>query len=106
VPSIEDEGEVGALKKKYGSKIAVIKEMFPDWSEVDILYAMQECDGDESIAVTRIAEGTFVFLLLRMRLFAWQDFHIQLLLASGTSRAPELQQGQCRPRQLPLRKVS
>jgi hypothetical protein len=36
----------------------VIREMFPDWSEVDVLYALQETNGDENEAVTRIAEGT------------------------------------------------
>lgn len=56
--SLEDEGEVGELKKKYGSKLSLIKEMFPDWTDLDILYAMQEADGDENLAVSRIAEGT------------------------------------------------
>ncbi|KAL2019275.1 hypothetical protein VTK56DRAFT_9819 [Thermocarpiscus australiensis] len=58
LPSLEDEGEVGLLKKQYGSKVPVIKEMFPDWSDVDILFALRETDGDENLAVTRIAEGT------------------------------------------------
>jgi hypothetical protein len=31
--------------------------MFPDWSEADVLFALQETDGDENEAVTRIAEG-------------------------------------------------
>ena len=58
LPSLEDEGEIGQLKKQYGSKVAIIKEMFPDWSDVDVLFALNETDGDESLAVTRIAEGT------------------------------------------------
>lgn len=57
LPTLEDEGEIGQLKQQYGSKVAVIKEMFPDWSSVDILFALQETDGDENLAVTRIAEG-------------------------------------------------
>jgi hypothetical protein len=32
--------------------------MFPDWSEADVLYALQETNGDENEAVARIAEGT------------------------------------------------
>ncbi|KAK1967158.1 hypothetical protein LY78DRAFT_576934 [Colletotrichum sublineola] len=56
--SFEDQGELGELKKQYGSKAPLIKELFPDWSEQDILYALQETDGDENLAVTRIAEGT------------------------------------------------
>lgn len=58
LPSLEDEGEIGQLRKQYGSKVAIIKEMFPDWSDVDVLFALNETDGDESLAVTRIAEGT------------------------------------------------
>lgn len=55
--SVEDEGEIGELKKRYGAKTSLIKEMFPDWSDVDILFALQETDGDENLTVTRIAEG-------------------------------------------------
>lgn len=57
--AFEDQGELGELKKQYGSKTPLIKELFPDWSEQDILYALQETDGDENLAVTRIAEGTY-----------------------------------------------
>jgi hypothetical protein len=74
MPSIEDEGDVGRLKKQYGSKIGLIKEMFPEWSEVDILFALQETEGDESIAVTRIADGKFAWAVLRLRQ-PRQDFH-------------------------------
>lgn len=56
--AFEDEGEIGELRRLYGSKTEVIREMFPDWSEVDVLFALQETNGDENEAVTRIAEGT------------------------------------------------
>lgn len=58
LPTLEDEGEVGQLKKQYGSKVGMIKEIMPDWSEVDILFALRETDGDENLAVARISEGT------------------------------------------------
>ncbi|CRK31533.1 hypothetical protein BN1708_018749, partial [Verticillium longisporum] len=54
--AFDDEGAVGELKKLYGAKTPLIQEMFPEWSEVDILFALQETDGDETEAVTRIAE--------------------------------------------------
>lgn len=57
LPTLEDEGEIGDLKKLYGAKTGLIKEMFPDWSDVDILFALRETDGDENLTVTRIAEG-------------------------------------------------
>ncbi len=55
--SLEDEGEIGQLKKLYGPKTGPIKEMFPEWSDVDILFALHETEGDENLTVTRIAEG-------------------------------------------------
>lgn len=56
--AFDDEGDIGELRKQYGGKTDVIREMFPDWSEVDVLFALQETNGDENEAVTRIAEGT------------------------------------------------
>ncbi|CVK95465.1 hypothetical protein LB506_000433 [Fusarium annulatum] len=56
--AFEDEGDFGELRKQYGDKTSVIREMFPDWSEADVLFALQETNGDENEAVTRIAEGT------------------------------------------------
>ena len=64
LPTLDDGGDVRELKQKYGSKIGLIKEMFSDWSDIDILYALQEADGDESLAVTRIADGMFPLFLL------------------------------------------
>ena len=60
--AFEDEGDFGELRKQYGEKTSVIREMFPDWSEADVLFALQETDGDENEAVTRIAEGMSGFL--------------------------------------------
>lgn len=55
--SIEDAGEVGQLKKQYGSKVTTIKEMFPDWTDEDIVFALQETDGDLETTVGRITDG-------------------------------------------------
>ena len=57
-PSYEDEGELGQLKKQYASKLNTIKEMFPDWTDVDIVFALQETDGDLEGTVDRISEGS------------------------------------------------
>ena len=57
VTNVEDEGEIGELKIKYASKIGPIKEMFPDWTEQDIAYALDETDGDLESTVERITEG-------------------------------------------------
>ncbi|KAI0388127.1 hypothetical protein F5Y04DRAFT_18136 [Hypomontagnella monticulosa] len=55
----DDDGDVSQLRKQYGnSKLDAIKELFPTWSDADILYALKETDGDVEVAVNRIAEGT------------------------------------------------
>lgn len=56
-PSIEDDGEVGQLKKRYGSKVTTIREMFPDWTDEDVVFALQETDGDLETTVERITDG-------------------------------------------------
>jgi hypothetical protein len=58
-PSIEDDGEVGQLKKQYGSKVSTIKEMFPDWTDEDVVFALKETDGDLESTVDRITDGEF-----------------------------------------------
>lgn len=57
-PSIEDDGEVGQLKKQYGSKVSTIKEMFPDWTDEDVVFALKETDGDLETTVERITDGS------------------------------------------------
>ena len=56
-PSYEDEGELGQLKKQYASKLSTIKEMFPDWTDEDIVFALQETDGDLEGTIDRMSEG-------------------------------------------------
>ncbi len=55
--SLEDQGEVGELKKKYGEQIPLLKEIYPDWSDEDLVYALNETDGDVAATVDRISNG-------------------------------------------------
>lgn len=50
---------MGQLKKRYGSRVATIKEMFPDWTDEDIVLALQETDGDLETTVDRITGGMY-----------------------------------------------
>lgn len=61
LPSLEEGGEIADLNKTHGSKLPILKEMFPDWSEADLLYALKETDGDEVLTIERIAEGKFLY---------------------------------------------
>ncbi|KAG9242614.1 hypothetical protein BJ878DRAFT_160102 [Calycina marina] len=54
----EDDNQVTQLKKKYGSKVSTIKEMFPDWTDEDVVFALQETDGDLTTTVERISDGS------------------------------------------------
>ncbi|KAL8726675.1 MAG: hypothetical protein Q9166_006543 [cf. Caloplaca sp. 2 TL-2023] len=56
-PSLEEEGELGELKRMYSSKLSTIKEMFPNYSDEDIVFALQETDGNLEATIDRISEG-------------------------------------------------
>lgn len=56
-PDHEEEGELGELKKMYASKLSTIKEMFPDWTDEDIVFALQETDGNLEGTIDRMSEG-------------------------------------------------
>lgn len=73
----EDEGEIGQLKKQYSGKLSTIKEMFPDWTDEDIVYALQETDGDLESTIERISEGMpFVNSWSHRRCLSYmQDIH-------------------------------
>lgn len=53
----ENEGEIGELKKKYASQASTIQELFPDWTEEDALFALEETDGDLESTIERITNG-------------------------------------------------
>ncbi|EER37128.1 rnapii degradation factor def1 [Histoplasma capsulatum var. duboisii H88] len=56
-PSYEDEGEIGQLKKKHAGNLSTIKELFADWTDEDLVFALEDADGDLEIAIERITEG-------------------------------------------------
>lgn len=52
-----EQGELGELKKRYSSQLTTLKELFPDWSDADLVLAMEEADGDLERTIERISEG-------------------------------------------------
>lgn len=78
--AFDDDGELAELRKKYGDKTGVIREMFPDWSEVDVLFALQETNGDQTEAVTKIAEGKFIAPRCDVRSMVILGFHQEFCL--------------------------
>lgn len=55
--SYEDEGELGQLKKVYATKLSTIKELFPSWTDEDLVFALQETDGNLESTIDRISDG-------------------------------------------------
>ncbi|KAG0165064.1 RNAPII degradation factor [Apophysomyces sp. BC1015] len=45
------------LKSKHASKLNSLKELFEDWSDEDLLFAIEEANGDLELAIDRITEG-------------------------------------------------
>ncbi|MCJ1359425.1 MAG: RNAPII degradation factor [Icmadophila ericetorum] len=57
-PTYEDDSEIGQLKKQYGSKVNTVQEMFPEWTDEDVVFALEETNGDLASTIERISEGT------------------------------------------------
>lgn len=55
---VEETDEVRSLRSKYSSQLSTAKELFPDWTDEDILFALQEANGDVEVAIVRMSEGT------------------------------------------------
>ncbi|KAK5084728.1 RNAPII degradation factor [Lithohypha guttulata] len=54
----EDQGELGELKSKYADKLPLMREVCEGWSDEDLVFALQETNGDEITAMDRITSGT------------------------------------------------
>ncbi|KAL5391977.1 hypothetical protein PMIN06_003752 [Paraphaeosphaeria minitans] len=57
VDTSADQGQLGELKKQYSSQLSTLKELFPDWADVDLVLALEESDGDLASTVEKITEG-------------------------------------------------
>lgn len=57
-PSFEEQGEIGDLKMKHGSKVATVRELFPDWTDEDVVFALEETGGDLESTIEKITNGT------------------------------------------------
>ena len=71
--SLEEQGEIGRLKMRYSNQLETLKELFPDWTDDDLVFTLQETDGDLQSTIERITEGTLT-TLLACRCIIW-SFH-------------------------------
>lgn len=49
--------ELKNIRRKHGHNLATIKELFPNWTDEDLLMALNEAAGDLELAAARISEG-------------------------------------------------
>lgn len=56
--SFEDQGEVGQLKRQYAEPLKTIKEMFPTWTDEDIVFALHGEQGDVVATIEHMSEGS------------------------------------------------
>ncbi|KAI9265989.1 hypothetical protein BY458DRAFT_490807 [Sporodiniella umbellata] len=54
---LKNRNDIKALKLRYKQHISLLTELFPTWSREDLLFAMDECQGDFDLTVNRISEG-------------------------------------------------
>ncbi|KAJ1849301.1 RNAPII degradation factor, partial [Coemansia sp. RSA 2703] len=54
--TLEEAAEFKLLRTKYSSSLDTLSEMFPDWTDADLLYALKEADGNLEVTIARIAE--------------------------------------------------
>lgn len=52
-----DQGELVELKRRYQPQLSTCKELFPDWTELDLLLVIEESSGDLEVTIGKISEG-------------------------------------------------
>ncbi|CAO3573487.1 unnamed protein product [Mortierella alpina] len=45
------------LRQEHGASLVTLKELFADWTEEDLLYAIQHAGGDLELTILRISDG-------------------------------------------------
>ena len=60
-PVLVDSEETRALRRKFSDKLTTLKEVYPNWSDDDLLSLLSEVNGNVEIAVVRISEGIILF---------------------------------------------
>ncbi|CEJ00601.1 hypothetical protein RMCBS344292_14653 [Rhizopus microsporus] len=55
--SSSEQNDLKKLKSKYSAKLPTLKVLFSDWSDDDLLFVLEEANGDLDLAIDRISEG-------------------------------------------------
>lgn len=46
------------MRKKYSDTLPTLKELFPDWKDEDLIFALEDSNGELEDAIVRITEGS------------------------------------------------
>ncbi|KAI8973656.1 hypothetical protein BDF20DRAFT_1002578 [Mycotypha africana] len=57
ITSSSEQNDIKKLKSKYSAKLPTLKVLFADWSDEDLLFVLEEANGDLDLTIDRISEG-------------------------------------------------
>lgn len=58
------------MRKKYSDTLPTLKELFPDWKDEDLIFALEDSNGELEDAIVRITEGwNSLIIPMSMRLY-------------------------------------
>jgi hypothetical protein len=52
-----EQNDLKKLKSKHSAKLPTLKVLFSEWSDDDLLFVLEEANGDLDLAIDRISEG-------------------------------------------------
>ncbi|KAJ1819335.1 RNAPII degradation factor [Coemansia sp. RSA 2675] len=55
--SVDEAAEFKILRNKHLSSLRILNEMYPDWTDADLLSAIEEANGDLTTTIDHITEG-------------------------------------------------
>lgn len=83
------QSDLKKLKTKYNSQLSTLKELFTEWTDDDLLFTLQDADGDLELAIDRISEGSWwQVLVVYVRWIAQTVNYKKAMLVNGARSKP------------------
>ena len=55
--STSEQNDIKKLRSKHSAKLPTLKVLFSEWSDDDLLFVLEEANGDLDLTIDRISEG-------------------------------------------------
>ncbi|KAJ2819009.1 RNAPII degradation factor, partial [Coemansia sp. 'formosensis'] len=55
--SVDEAAEFKILRSKHSNSLRILNEMYPDWTDADLLSAIEEANGDLTTTIDHISDG-------------------------------------------------